>query len=126
MPGRFGILLDSHFLARDPGAKTLFDLRLRSEIFGNCNPNVFQCLFARCALAVAARKVIAPNRKALFGFYKRDVIGHCPKVQYMENLLKTFFSVEALSQRCTPSAVRDRRYSVVPGGGDPGGTEARP
>src|SRR5438128_5775759 len=84
------MLLNADFFARYPGAKTLCNLRLRSQILADRDPNVFQRLLACRALAVAARKVIAPNGESFFGLHERHVIFHRLKVQYSKNILKFF------------------------------------
>ena len=92
MPGSFGMLLDADFLARYPRAKTLCNLWLRSQILADCDPNVFQRLFARRSLTVAPWKVVTPNGEALVGFHKRYVIGHALKMPHLENSIKIFLS----------------------------------
>src|SRR5438132_5141146 len=84
------MLLNADFFARYPGAKTLCNLRLRSQILADRDPNVFQRLLACRALAVAARKVIAPNGESFFGLHERHVIFHRLKVQHSKNILKFF------------------------------------
>ena len=80
--------LNADFFAGYPGAETFFNFGLRSLILGDCRANIFQCLFACGALAVAARKVITPNGEALLGFYKRHVIGHYQKLQHLKQVRK--------------------------------------
>jgi hypothetical protein len=92
MPGSFGMLLYVNFFARDARAKTLLDFWLRSQIFADCDANIFQRLFARRPLAVAAREIIAPNGETLVRFHKRYAIGHYPKMQQLEKFLNTFVS----------------------------------
>jgi hypothetical protein len=65
MPGSFGVLLDVDFLATDLRTKTLCNLGFRSQILADCGSNVFQRFLARRALAVAAWKLITPNRETL-------------------------------------------------------------
>ena len=85
------MLLDADFFARDPCAKTLCNLGLRRQIFANCDSNIFQRLLARRSLTVAAREIITPDRKALFGFDERHVVVHRLKMQHSGIFLKRFF-----------------------------------
>jgi hypothetical protein len=78
--------------------KRFFDLRLRSLILADWEPNVLQRLFACCALAVATRDIITPDRKALFGFNERHAIIHLQKMQYVESFLNTFFLADRSNQ----------------------------
>jgi hypothetical protein len=86
------LLLHADFFARNARAKTLCNLGLCSKILGDCDPNIFERLFACRTLAIATREVITPNSEALLGFHKRQVIGHYQKMQHLKNFLKAFVS----------------------------------
>src|SRR6266496_5737922 len=84
-------LLDADFFARDPRAKALFNLGLRSEILADRDSNIFQRLFTRRSLTVATGKIIAPNGKAFLRFHQRHVIIHPSKMLHWKIFSRPFY-----------------------------------
>jgi len=91
------VLLDADFFARNPCAKTFFDLWLRSQVLADRDSDVVQRLFARRPLAVAAWKVIAPNGETFFRFYDCHVVRHRPKNAALGLVAQEIFELQSFA-----------------------------
>ena len=102
------MLLHGDFFPRDPCAKTFFDLWLGSQVLADCDSDIIQCLFARRALAVAAREIIAPNGETFFRFYEGHVVLHRLKSAALGEVAQDVFGGRP-AESDSLSLVRSRR-----------------